>query len=107
MNIYAITNDPQKLVTAIDKAIKEDRLKTWGKVLNSKNETLYTHTKDQWDEKAMLKPVIYKAKISFDLTWWNTKDEPDEDTKGFILGRFTEMLMVHFKDYFEFLETHK
>jgi hypothetical protein len=40
MRIEAITNEPQKLVNAINKAIKEEVLKTWIKIVSSTNETL-------------------------------------------------------------------
>ena len=107
MKINAITKEPQQLVNAIDKAIKDEVIKTWGIVVNDKKETLYTHIPEQWNETAMLKPNIYKDKVSFVVAWWKKNDEPDEETKGYILGRFTELLMVHVKDYFELLETHK
>ena len=35
--------------------------------------------------------------------WWND-DEPEETTKGYVLGRFVEILMVHFKDKFTHLK---
>lgn len=107
MKINAITREGENLVNTLDKAIKDGVLKTWGKVLNNKSESLYTHTPEQWNEKAMLKPNVDEKKVSFVLSWWKKNGEPDESTKGYILGRFTEILMVHFKAYFDHLETHK
>lgn len=101
MKIDAITVNPQVLITAIDKAIKDGDLKTWKKVLNDKGETLYSHTPEQWNEKAMLKPHIKNDLVSFNITWWNKNDKPNEETMGYILGRFTEILMVHFRNNFE------
>ena len=107
MKIVAFTDKPQQLVNAIDKAIKDEVLKTWGKSSNDKSETLYSHTPEQWNEKAMFKPSINDDNVSFVINWWKKDGEPNEDTKGYILGRFTEILMVHFKNYFQYLEIRK
>lgn len=51
----------------------------------------------------MPKPYIYEDWVEFDIRWWND-NEPDEATKGYILGRFIEILMVHFRNNFTRLE---
>lgn len=101
MKLDAITDNPQGLVTAIDKAIKDGVLKTWKKVLNKEKETLYSHIPEQWDEIAMPKPYIKKDMVTFQICWWENNGEPDEATKGYILGRFSEVLMVHFRQDFK------
>ena len=106
MRIEAMTDSPQLLLNAINKAIKDDDLKTWKKLVNNKNEDLYTHTPTQWNEKAMPKPYIHKDKIKFVISWWSKDGEPTEEVKGYILGRFTEVLMVHFRNYFTHLQTY-
>lgn len=103
MKIIAYTNTPNALKNAIDKKISSDETKTWEIVFYNKNEALYSHIPEQWREKAMPKPEIFNNKIEFDITWWD-KNEPEESTKGYILGRFVEILMVHFKDKFTHLE---
>jgi hypothetical protein len=40
MKIDALTNNPQQLVDAINKAIKDGGLKTWKRVENDNKETL-------------------------------------------------------------------
>ena len=105
MKIDALTDNPQQLVNAINKAIKVGDLKTWKRVENDKNETLYSHTPEQWAEKAMPKPYIYKDRTTFKITWWSKNDEPTNEVKGYIVGRFTEILLVHFRNYFTKLET--
>ena len=106
MKIEAMTDSPQLLVNAINKAIKDGDLKTWKKLVNDKDEILYSHTPEQWNEKAMPKPYIHKDKVKFIMSWWNKNDEPTEEVKGYILGRFTEALMVHFRKYFTSLQTY-
>ncbi len=103
MKIIAFTNDSTKLKNAIDKKIDDKELKTWRIVKNDKKEILYSHIPDQWNEKAMPKPYIYEDWVEFDIRWWND-NEPDEATKGYILGRFIEILMVHFRNNFTRLE---
>lgn len=105
MHIDAITTNPAALQAAVDKAIKEGKLKTWRKLLNSKGETLYSHIPDQWDERAMPKPLISKEKLRFKIVWYSKNEEPNQATKGYITGRFSEILLVHFSDYFTRLET--
>ena len=105
MKIDALTNTPQQIVDAINKAIKDGDLKTWKRVENDKKETLYSHTPEQWDEKAMVKPNVHKDRTTFTITWWSKNEEPSLEVKGYILGRFTEILLVHFQAYFTKLET--
>jgi hypothetical protein len=107
MIIKAISKNPQKLINAIDKAIKDEDLKTWIIVHNDKNENLYSHSPDQWNEKAIFKPHIYDDYVSFIMTWWKKNGEPDQETKGYILGRFIEILMVHFTNHFDSIEVKK
>lgn len=103
MKIIAFTDNPSVLISLINKKISDKELKTWEIVKSSKDDVLYSHIPEQWKEKAMPKPVIYNGKVEFIMRWWND-DEPDEATKGYILGRFVELLMVHFNDKFSYLE---
>lgn len=103
MKIIAYTANPTTLKNAIDKKITDKELKTWEIVKSDKKEVLYSHIPEQWREKAMPKPEILNDKIEFVIRWWDD-DEPEESTKGYILGRFVEILMVHFKDKFTHLE---
>jgi hypothetical protein len=108
MKIRVITPTPKKLVNTINKAIEGGELKTWDIVRNDKEEVLYTHTPDQWNETAMLKPKVYVGKTVFTVTNWK-KNESNitDDIRGYVLGRFIEILMVHFNKHFERLEIIK
>lgn len=103
MTIKTYTDNPGDLNKRINKKINDGDLKTWNIVKNDKGETLYTHTPDQWNEKAMPKPSIKSDHIAFEIRWWN-KNEPDHATKGYITGRFIEILIVHFREHFTYLE---
>jgi hypothetical protein len=104
MKIIAFTNQPTALKNAIDKKINNNELKTWEIVKNKENEVLYSHTPDQWKEKAMPKPYIHDNNVEFAINWWTKNEEPDEATKGYMIGRFVEILMVHFREKFTHLE---
>lgn len=86
------------------KKIEDNELKTWEILKNDKDEVLYSHIHEQWKEKAMPKPKILNDKIEFEINWWSKNVEPDEATKGYITGRFVEILMVHFRNQFTKLE---
>ncbi|TDE03742.1 hypothetical protein [Flavobacterium hiemivividum] len=103
MIIKIYTDNPGDLNKLINKKINDGDLKTWDIIKNDKGEILYTHTPDQWNEKAMPKPSIKSDHIAFEIRWWN-KNEPDYTTKGYITGRFIEILMVHFRKHFTYLE---
>jgi hypothetical protein len=105
MQIDALTKNPQQLVDAINKAIKDGDLKTWTRHAGGNGEILYSHTPEQWAEKAMPMPLLKADRVSFTITWWNNRTEPPIETKGYITGRFTEILLVHFRNYFTKLET--
>lgn len=105
MKIQAFTKKAQALYESINKAINDEELKTWEIVKNSDNEILYSHSPAQWSEKAMLKPKIEDDKLTFTISWWKSNGEPGDDVKGYIMGRFTEVLLVHFKKHFTQLNT--
>jgi hypothetical protein len=106
MKICAYTNDASALKNAIDEKIDKKELKTWEKLHNNKSEVLYSHTPEQWKEKALLKPYIYNDRLELVINWWNNHEEPEESTKGYITGRFVEILLVHFKDDYTHLEIY-
>ncbi|SDP99731.1 hypothetical protein SAMN05428975_5136 [Mucilaginibacter sp. OK268] len=105
MKIVAITDKAEALYKAINKAITDEKLKTWELVENSDNEILYSHSPEQWRETAMLKPQIEDDKLTLTIKWWKSKGDPGEAVKGYITGRFTEVLLVHFNKHFTQLNT--
>lgn len=104
MKIIVHTKSAKSLFDAINNKIEKKELKTWEIVKNAKNQKLYNHTPEQWSNTALIKPLQHEKGLELGINWWVGK-EPDEATKGYILGRFTEILMVHFRKYFDFLET--
>lgn len=104
MKIIAYTAKPKTLFKSINDAIENDELKTWEIKRNDKKEILYNHTPDQWSDRVLIKPTSHDEGLLFQTSWWSKNDEPDEATKGYIIGRFVEILMVHFREHFTKLE---
>jgi len=99
MEITVYTKNAKDLLSKMSKKIKNDELKTWDIIKDRENNDLFSHTPDQWKEKAMLKSKINSENLKFIICWWEGK-EPEERIKGYILGRFIEVLMVHFRKEF-------
>jgi len=104
MKIIAYSDNPILLKNAIDKKIVDKELKTWKIVKNDINEVLYSHIPEQWNEKVMPKPFVYDNCVKFKMSWWSKNAEPDKASKGYITGRFTEILLVHFREQFTYIE---
>lgn len=103
MKIKAITEKPQNLINAIEKAFNNDELKSWEKVPNNQKQILYSHIPDQWTDKALISPEIFDDYVLFQVAWWADNGEPEESIKGYIVGRFMEILHVHFETKFDCL----
>ena len=105
MKIEAITKKAEALYNVINKAIEDDELKTWEILKDKDGNVLYSHSPEQWSGTAMLKPILEEEKLILKLVSWKGKDEPTIATKGYITGRFTEALLVHFNKHFTQLNT--
>ena len=106
MRIEAFATSPNQLVVAIDKAMNAASLKTWKLLKDGGGNVLYTHTPNQWNEEAFIQPQARPDRIIFAITPGKGKPTPTKETEGYYLGRFTEILLVHFRNYFTKLETH-
>jgi len=104
MKIEAITGSPKELVAAIDKLMNEGELKTWKIVKDANNQIMYTHTPEQWNEKALITRESKADRVLFGITYWDGKPAPSIELKGYYLGRFTEILLVHLRSQFAKLE---
>lgn len=105
MRIDAVTNNPSQLLQAIQKAIQDGTLKTWISREDDRKNILYTHAPEQWVDKALIEPTAGTNKASFTINWWASHGEPSQEIQGYYIGRFTEILLVHFRNYFDRLET--
>lgn len=106
MTVKINTQNPDKLLKSIKTRLESSDSKTWEIILNSKKEILYNHSPAQWSEKVLLKPIKIETGLLVETKYWDTKPAPDEETKGYIVGRFVEILMVHFRKEFKKIEVY-
>lgn len=110
------TDDAKKFIEKVLKYVKEGKapkgneIKTWGvKTTSVKNTSerieVLVHTADQWEEKGVLiiTPNEQNDVVLVEFRYWKTypKEQRDENDKNYILGRFTELMLVHFPNLFQ------
>jgi hypothetical protein len=105
MRIEALTTTSGLLVTATDKAMNDGALKTWKIVKDKNGNVFYTHTPEQWNEKALIAREAKADRVVFTIRHWSTSPEPSKEIEGYYIGRFTEILLVHFSKSFSKLES--
>lgn len=106
MRIEIHTPSPALLWDNIKRDINNNTLQTWSVVYANQNEEFLTHSPGQWFNKALLQPSSANnpSRLIFTVTWY-TNSVPDEYTRGLFIGRFTEVLLAHYKSSFSKLET--
>jgi hypothetical protein len=95
MKITIPTTKGIALKDKIFKAVKDETLKTWEIRTDADKVDYLTHKPDQWYDKALLKFTVTKDQLEIAVYWWKSK-VPDESIKGYYIGRFAEVLLVHF-----------
>lgn len=98
MSIIINTQDPQGLFKSIKDNIDDKRIVTWS--YDADND--FTHTPDQWDRKAWLRPhiLVMQKQLIFGIVYPVTAKIADPVTYGIYHGRFIEMLLTHFDEKF-------
>jgi hypothetical protein len=96
MAIIIYTDEPDELLSAIKTAINDKKIRTWACAKDGR----FTHTPEQWNEKAWLKPIVEEGKLRFVTKLPAGKEEYEDDVFGVYNGRFSEMLINHFRDDF-------
>ena len=92
------TTNPSNLETLVDKAIKDGSIKTWEIQIHD-DVKYYTHTPEQWRQKAYLRP--YQANNMWQLYLvWPKVSNKEKAVSGVYHGRFIEMLCTHFANNF-------
>ncbi len=71
---------------------------TWQVAETDSSEKVLVHTTDQWAEKGCvtLKQVPDKNELQVRFHYWDSWEDRNNDDDKIILGRFTELLLVHF-----------
>ena len=71
---------------------------TWQVAETDGCEKVLVHTTDQWAEKGciVLKQVSGRNELQVRFHYWDSWEERNNEDDKMILGRFTELLLVHF-----------
>ncbi len=95
MAIVVKTNNPSSLLSAIRRAIDNDKIDTWSYDTDGD----FTHTADQWNRRAWLRPIVREDRLVFNIIPPRAKDISRVEY-GIYHGRFIEMLLNHFDERF-------
>jgi hypothetical protein len=95
MAVIVKTNNPSNLLKLIYKAIDDKKIETW----SYDSDGDFTHTPDQWKNKAWLRPKVYTGELRFGIL--GQKNVKLSTTIYAVYhGRFIEMLLSHFDKEF-------
>lgn len=76
---------------------------TWQCVEADTSETVLVHTSDHWAGKGCitLNQNISHNELQVRFCYWETCEERERGDEKVMLGRFTELLLVHFSYFFD------
>lgn len=108
MQIIIHTDDAKKLNSTILNIVNE-KLETWEARKDMKKYNIYYHStkSKQWENELFIKPYINhdtNDKIYFRVTEIDGEILEFEDKFGYLMGRFIEILIVHFSDEYNKIE---
>lgn len=76
---------------------------TWQCVETDTGERVLVHTTDQWAEKGCI--IIQQAhsynELQVSFHYWESCDEKTIDDDKYLLGRFTELILIHFSYFID------
>lgn len=95
MAIRVDTPNASALLSAIKETIDRGHIRTW----SYDGDGDFTHTADQWNLKAWLRPTVQSGTLTFTIV--TPKGQRlSKEIYGIYHGRFIEMLLVHFDEWF-------
>jgi hypothetical protein len=95
MAVRVFSENPRDLLAAVKASIRDGSIDTWSVDADGD----FTHTPDQWKNRAWFRPVISEEKIVFNIL--APKSKPiSRSVYGVYHGRLIEMLLVHFDQEF-------
>lgn len=97
MAVIIKTSNPSGLLSALRKAIDDNKIETWSYDADGD----FTHTPNQWEKKAWLRPKIYSGELRFGILAVQGTNM-SKLFYGVYHGRFIEMMLVHFDESFSF-----
>lgn len=108
------TKDATAAIAEILKQVKADKDKnnkkigTWSVKIISKGEELLVHTTEQWEKKGCIELSSNDSNdiVFVKFYYWDSfkKEDRSGDEGKYYLGRFTELLLVHFEGLYSKIE---
>lgn len=76
---------------------------TWQCVETGASESVLVHTADQWAEKGCiaLKQDPERNELQVRFYYWDSCEDQSVDDDKILLGRFTELILVHFSYFID------
>lgn len=111
MKYIVFAQTAEKVIERILSCVKDGvggsnkEIKTWQVKKTASNEEVIVHTTDQWEDKGCIEliPSEDNKEIEVRFFYWSTYKEANRsgDESKYLLGRFTELLLVHFWGLFD------
>jgi hypothetical protein len=95
MSVRVLCSNPQQLLNEIKAAIRAGKVHTWE--LDSDGD--FTHTPEQWKNKAWFHPIIESDRVTFRILGRKTQRMTTGEYAAYH-GHFIEMLLNHFDRMF-------
>lgn len=95
MSVRVLCSNPQQLVNEIKAAIRAGNVQTWE--LDADGD--FTHTPEQWKNKAWFRPVIESDRVVFKIMGRKSTRMKTGEYAAYH-GHFIEMLLNHFDGRF-------
>ena len=76
---------------------------TWQCVETGTGERVLVHTTDQWAEKGciVIQQVPGCNQLQIRFHYWDSCEDRSDDNDKIMLGRFTELILIHFSYYID------
>ena len=107
MEIRLKTKNGELLISKIFSAVENEEVRTWIARKDKYNNKYLTHKPEQWYDKVLFAFNATTEDVIISIRWWDNYEEPNEETKGYYIGRLTELLLVNFKNYYTAFEIIK
>ena len=82
---------------------KGNDIRTWKCVETEANDKVLVHTTDQWGKKGCitLKHNTSHNELKVRFHYWDSCEDRSNDDDKIMLGRFTELVLVHFSYFID------
>ncbi|WP_145736975.1 hypothetical protein [Nitrospirillum pindoramense] len=107
MSVHFIAKNPKELLNKFEKSIEDDEfgedIRTWIKRSSRDYDSAYTHSSDQYEDKALIMPAVLDGELMFSV-FGIYDDEKYEEIYTYYVGHIIRTFFAHFSDDFDKLE---